>query len=40
VPVKLPGPPWRWPRGYLATNVVTDAIYAVAVGVVADRAPG
>lgn len=37
-------PPWRWPRGYLATSVVTHAIYAVAVGVVGDRvtarAPG
>ncbi len=31
-------PPWRWPRGYLATSVVTHTIYAVAVGVIADRA--
>ncbi|MEO6858421.1 MAG: hypothetical protein ABI323_07525 [Solirubrobacteraceae bacterium] len=30
-------PPWRWPRGYLATSLVTHAAYAVGVGVVDDR---
>ncbi len=30
-------PPWRWPRGYLATELVTHAAYAATVGFVDDR---
>lgn len=30
-------PPWRWPRGFLATSVGTHAIYALAVAEVDDR---
>lgn len=30
-------PPWRWPRGYLATSLSTHAAYAATVGVVDDR---
>jgi hypothetical protein len=30
-------PPWRWPRGYLATCLATHAAYAVTVAVVDDR---
>jgi hypothetical protein len=30
-------PPWRWPRGFLATSFLTHAVYAAAVGVVDDR---
>jgi hypothetical protein len=30
-------PPWRWPRGYLATCVATHAAYAASVAVVDDR---
>lgn len=30
-------PPWRWPRGFLATSVATHAAYTVAVAVVDDR---
>jgi hypothetical protein len=30
-------PPWRWPRGYLATCVATHAAYAVTVALVDDR---
>jgi hypothetical protein len=29
-------PPWRWPRGFLATSLATHTIYAVTVGVVDD----
>jgi hypothetical protein len=30
-------PPWRWPRGYVATCLATHAAYAVTVAVVDDR---
>ena len=30
-------PPWRWPRGYLATSLFTHAAYAATVGTVDDR---
>jgi hypothetical protein len=30
-------PPWRWPRGYLATCLATHAAYAVTVAVVDDH---
>jgi hypothetical protein len=30
-------PPWRWPRGFLATSVATHAAYTVTVAVVDDR---
>ncbi len=30
-------PPWRWPRGYLATCFATHTAYAVAVAVVDDQ---
>ncbi len=30
-------PPWRWPRGYLATCIATHAAYAVTVAVVDAR---
>lgn len=30
-------PPWRWPRGYVATCVATHAAYAVTVAAVDDR---
>jgi hypothetical protein len=33
-------PPWRWPRGYLATCLATHATYAITVGVVDDRLRG
>jgi uncharacterized membrane protein YagU involved in acid resistance len=29
-------PPWRWPRGYLATSFVTHAAYVAAVAAVDD----
>ena len=29
-------PPWRWPRGYLATSLATHVAYAVTVGKVDD----
>ncbi len=29
-------PPWRWPRGYLATSLLTHVAYAVTVGTVDD----
>ena len=32
-------PPWRWPRGYLATCLATHAAYAVTVALVDDRLP-
>ena len=30
-------PPWRWPRGYMATCLFTHAAYVTAVGAVDDR---
>ena len=30
-------PPWRWPRGYLATSLATHAAYATTVAVVDDK---
>jgi hypothetical protein len=30
-------PPWRWPRGYLASELVTHTAYAATVGFVDDR---
>jgi hypothetical protein len=30
-------PPWRWPRGYLATCVATHSAYAVTVALVDDQ---
>jgi len=30
-------PPWRWPRGYLATCLITHGAYAATVGAVDDR---
>jgi hypothetical protein len=30
-------PPWRWPRGYLATCLATHAAYAVTVALVDDQ---
>lgn len=30
-------PPWRWPRGYLATSFATHAAYAATVATVDDR---
>lgn len=30
-------PPWRWPRGFLATSLVTHAAYAATVAVADDR---
>jgi hypothetical protein len=30
-------PPWRWPRGYLATCLATHVAYAVTVAVVDDQ---
>jgi hypothetical protein len=27
-------PPWRWPRGFLATSLITHVLYAVTVAVV------
>jgi hypothetical protein len=30
-------PPWRWPRGYLATSFATHAVYAATVAVVDDQ---
>jgi len=30
-------PPWRWPRGFLATSFATHAAYVVAVAVTDDR---
>jgi hypothetical protein len=30
-------PPWRWPRGFLATSFASHAAYVVAVGLVDDR---
>lgn len=30
-------PPWRWPRGFLATSFATHAAYACAVALVDDR---
>ncbi len=29
-------PPWRWPRGYLATSFATHTVYALAVGITDD----
>lgn len=29
-------PPWRWPRGYLATSFATHTVYALAVGMTDD----
>jgi hypothetical protein len=33
-------PPWRWPRGYMATCLATHGIYAVIVGEVDDHLRG
>jgi hypothetical protein len=33
-------PPWRWPRGYLATSVTTHVAYVVAVAAVDSRLSG
>ena len=33
-------PPWRWPRGFLATSVATHAAYAAGVAVVDDALRG
>lgn len=30
-------PPWRWPRGFLATSLATHTVYAVTVGLTDDR---
>jgi hypothetical protein len=30
-------PPWRWPRGFLATSLLTHAAYATTVGFTDDR---
>jgi len=30
-------PPWRWPRGYVATCLATHSVYAATVGAVDDR---
>jgi hypothetical protein len=30
-------PPWRWPRGFLATSLLTHAAYAATVGFADDR---
>jgi hypothetical protein len=30
-------PPWRWPRGYVASEVLTHAAYVAAVALVDDR---
>jgi hypothetical protein len=30
-------PPWRWPRGYVASELLTHAVYVVAVALVDDR---
>jgi hypothetical protein len=30
-------PPWHWPKGYIATCVVTHAAYVITVGVVDDN---
>jgi hypothetical protein len=30
-------PPWRWPRGYLATSLATHAAYVLAAAAVDDR---
>jgi len=30
-------PPWRWPRGYLATSLATHVAYTVALATVDDR---
>jgi hypothetical protein len=30
-------PPWRWPRGYLASSIATHAAYACTVALVDDR---
>jgi hypothetical protein len=30
-------PPWRWPRGFLATSLMTHAAYSITVGVTDDR---
>jgi hypothetical protein len=30
-------PPWRWPRGFLATSVATHLAYVCAVAIVDDR---
>lgn len=30
-------PPWRWPRGYLATSLFTHVAYAATVGATDDR---
>jgi hypothetical protein len=29
-------PPWRWPRGFLATGLATHAAYVAAVAAVGD----
>jgi hypothetical protein len=33
-------PPWRWPRGYLATSLATHTVYAATVALVDDRVSG
>lgn len=33
-------PPWRWPRGYMATCLATHAVYALTVGEVDDHLRG
>jgi hypothetical protein len=33
-------PPWRWPRGFMATCLATHAVYAVTVGEVDDHLRG
>ncbi len=33
-------PPWRWPRGYLATSLFTHAAYVTALAAVDDRLRG
>jgi hypothetical protein len=30
-------PPWRWPRSFLVTSLLTHAAYAITVGAVHDR---
>ena len=32
-------PPWRWPRGFLATSIATHLAYTVTVAVVDDKLP-
>jgi uncharacterized membrane protein YagU involved in acid resistance len=33
-------PPWRWPRGYLATSLFTHVSYVTALAAVDDRLRG